>query len=82
MTMDVDGFVQAAAALADERDYRAMPEEELQRRGDQALLDCAAVYAALSTEARARFVISIAERLAAIGILLQERETEEDRRAI
>lgn len=82
MMMDVNGVVEAAAALADERAYHAVPEEELQRRGDQALLDCAAVYAALSTEARGRFVISIAERLAAIAMLLQERETEEDCRAI
>ena len=82
MTNDLEEFVEAAASLADQRDYHARSEEELERLGGQALLDCAAVYAALGTEARGRFVISIAEHLAAIGILLQQRQTQKDCRAI
>ena len=67
MTGDNEAFLEAAAALADERGYHGMTEVELELLGDQALLDCVAVFAALSPKARKRFVLVIAKRLKAAG---------------
>lgn len=63
MTGDMEAFLEAAAALADERGYHRLSEEELLHRGDQVLLDCVAVYAALGAKARKHLAGVISERL-------------------
>jgi hypothetical protein len=67
MAEDAEAFLEVVVALANERGYHDMAEEELERLGHQALLDCVAVFAALGPDARKRFALAIAKRLKAAG---------------
>jgi len=63
---ELEAFLEAAALLADERGYHGLPEEELEKQGAQALLDCMAIYAALGADGQKRFTAAMTQRFGAL----------------